>query len=227
MTDLVSLGFRWVRPHMMPPEADRTGRYQDLLSVSEHWSRSLPGYWTFSWASDPAERLHLARALGVADLDGLFALSDAKLEAKEIGFPNVCFTRATAEAFRERAKPDANLRLLELGLPAELRAEALEESRPVGTWSAGGIHLALTRNVPVGPGRLLGYELVTLDVGTTPCSYACNDLGPGLENGGVVFNDLGLIEDAGVAIGHARALSAGAFSAEPSLWLPIALIEPE
>ena len=119
-----------------------------------------------------------------------------------------------------------------MSLPAELLQTLLPEAAPppqqegyAPAGETGLYEVAKTRTPLAEGGRLLGFELLNIDVGLICCSWICNGLERHFhDHSGLTPNSHGLISEIEDALRACEEISRGEIGAEPGLWLPCGIV---
>jgi hypothetical protein len=234
--DILAGGFLLLRPtprtNYMSPELLPA----NIVSLSDCICPKFPGPYAITWVKATEDhRSHDFDEIGLPPAGRAAVLSWATdAFEKEFGWPHVFYNLEYALAARERFfRGDASIRVVGVGLPSNYRDMFVQDSTPpppnVGFAPMGESgYLKVIRNngfLPPG-GTQLGYEPLSVELGTLSHSWLCN----GLEEHcftmlGVRPNSNGLLQTGEEAARCCEEIDREEVGAEPGPWMPWLLYE--
>ena len=203
-----------------------------ILTASHCLVDLAPDTWAISWTGDTMEsRREAAARFGLTEqgLRELMDWSTAAIDSGSLGWPSVFLDVDNAIEFRARFLPaSVDAVVFGIALPADLRDEFLEETRPGPQEGTPGVVMALQANATQDErGRLLGFDVLGWDYGGFH-SYICNGLETEFQRAlGLRPNAHGFFATEQEARRCAEHAGLETTAAEPALWLPwrVALYE--
>lgn len=196
-----------------------------ILTASDCLVAIAPNTWTIAWTVDTSEKRREAAARFGLDEQGLGALtawSTAAMDTERLGWPGVFFDVDTARDVRARFLPaEIDVVLFGIALPADLRDDFLEQTRPGPREGTPGVVAALQANTrPDERGTPLGFDVLCWDTGGFH-SYVCNGLETDFQRElGVIPNLHGFYATEQEARRCAEYAGLETTGAEPGIWLP-------
>jgi hypothetical protein len=180
-----------------------------VLTVSACLASIVPDTWAIEWVKmDEPERIACAAEFGIdaRHLPDAIRWATDHLDGGGFAWPNL-FLNATAARDFHRRFVTANVRLLQISLPAPSLESFLILTTPPprqpGHAPVGsvGLHDALARRLPLADlAEQRGYEVLGFDGAAGFDSFRCNGLAADFERlFGIHFNRWGLIDDGSAA----------------------------
>ena len=224
-------GYTIALPFAPPPSEFFSERVPSLVvTVSECLTELVPdpGLLPRSGVSDVEGTKRMNRAgIALDVVPEMAAAMAAFIDAGDYIFP-VFTSLDAALAFKNRFLAALDVRVLGLGVPAELVPSYLERWR--SEWERSGDNWygtlsCLRKGQPLAPGGTdLGYEPVGEEFPGSFHSWLCCGVVPDVhERLGVVMNGFGLVDDQRVAIEAAELIEREEWG-EPVPWLPLLLV---
>lgn len=202
---------------------------QSILSACSCICDFVPDSWCIAWADsdDRREKEASKFRIDAVNLTSLIEFVTTEF-GRKFGWPNVCFTRATAEEIASRfVPPEVDPLIFGLGLHESLIDEFCEYAKPkesppgYAPIGESGIRMAVKNRAPLDPqGHSLGFELLAFEYGLDH-SWLCNRLEKEIDDKlHVRPNEHGFIQTFQDALLCSKYIGSPDVGAEPGLWLP-------
>jgi hypothetical protein len=205
------------------------------LTASSCLAEMAPDSWAIDWVKvEPGERVRHAATLGIPP-EALALVVDWATEEfdRRFKWPNVFTEPEAAREFRQRFIPGGGVRLVGLGLPADLVPAFLSLTAPppqqagYAPVGAAGVHEVLSTGLGLeASGEFRGFEVLGYDGAGQFCSFRCNGLEVDFQKElAAQFNRWGLLDEQAVARRCAEYASRPEVGTCVSWWHPWALLE--
>ncbi len=225
-----SLGFFVRKTVARPAHSDAGLVPTQVISLSDCVSPGVPGPWTLAWSSEDRlarEEEAAAVDLDIAQLDAAIAWTTAGFDTRVL-WPNVMTSLPVAQEFVDRfLLGSVDARIVECLLASDDHLRFAERAAPTqpNEGTIGMLTMLRGDVAPSGGGRVLGSDIVGLEVGGGLHSYLCNDLEKDFEaKVGARPNQLGLYDDHAIARSCANSTDAEKLG-EPVPWFAVRLVE--